>query len=351
MTIMVADEGLLGLTELIPSHCEIRWYSGRDIPQSMLKGADALLVRSTARVSAHNLPDSIRLVGTATIGTDHLPLQHLLDRAIRVVSAPGCNAFAVTDYVLSHVFSWAKSRGWNTSDLTLGIIGVGAVGSLLDERARALGMKTLLSDQPRADLGDRFDHLPLVDVVRQADVISLHVPRMTTGDYVTDRLLDENVLAQIKRSALLVNASRGQVLHEHDLLKQTHFDLALDVFPNEPVISDALISRAWRISPHIAGHSVEGKYRGTKLIVNEAASMFGFELNQLDEEKFLETVGGIRVVGSSMIDTILTACPLAETDRALRETVFRAFELEKSHLFDSVRKTYRLRRESEPSPL
>ena len=196
MTIMVADEGLLGLTELVPSHCEIRWYSGRDIPQSMLKGADALLVRSTARVSAHNLPDSIRLVGTATIGTDHLPLQHLLDRAIRVVSAPGCNAFAVTDYVLSHVFSWAKSRGRNTSDLTLGIIGVGAVGSILDERARALGMKTLLSDQPRADSGDRFDHLPLVDVVRQADVISLHVPRVTTGDYVTDRLLDENVLAQ-----------------------------------------------------------------------------------------------------------------------------------------------------------
>jgi erythronate-4-phosphate dehydrogenase len=274
-----------------------------------------------------------------------------LDRAIRVVSAPGCNAFAVTDYVLSHVFSWAKWRGRNTSDLTLGIIGVGAVGSLLDKRARALGIKTLLSDQPRADSGDRLDHLPLVDVVRQADVISLHVPRVTTGDHITDRLLDENVLSQIKRSALLVNASRGQVLHEYDLLKQTHFDLVLDVFPNEPVISDALISRAWRISPHIAGHSVEGKYRGTKLILNEMASLFGFELNQLDEDKFLETVGGIRVVGSSMIDTILTVCPMAETDRSLRETVFRAFELEKPHLFDSVRKTYRLRRESEPSPL
>ena len=351
MTILVADEGLLGLTELVPSHCEIRWYSGRDVPQSILKGADALLVRSTARVSAHNLPDSICFVGTATIGTDHLPLQHLLNRKIRVVSAPGCNAFAVTDYVLSHLFSWANSRGRNTTDLTLGIIGIGAVGSLLDERARALGIRTLLSDQPRVDSGDRLDHLPLVDVVRQADVISLHVPRVTTGDYVTDRLLDENILSQIKRHALLVNASRGQVLHEHDLLEQTHFDLVLDVFPNEPVISDALISRAWRISPHIAGHSVEGKYRGTKLILNEMASVFGFELNQLDEERFLETVGGIRVVGSSLIDTILTVCPMAETDRALRETIFRAFEMEKPHLFDSVRKTYRLRRESEAPPL
>ena len=126
MTILVLNEMAWltkdftdGLTELVPRNCEIRWYSGRNIPQSILKGADALLVRSTARVSAHNLPDSIRLVGTATIGTDHLPLQHLLDRAIRVVSAPGCNAFAVTDWettsnVLSHLFSWAKSRGRNT---------------------------------------------------------------------------------------------------------------------------------------------------------------------------------------------------------------------------------------------
>lgn len=351
MTVLVADEGLLGLTELVPSHCEIRWYSGRDVPQSILQGADALLVRSTARVSMHDLPDSIRLVGTATIGTDHLPLRHLLDREIRVVSAPGCNAFAVTDYVLSNFFSWAKSRGRNTSDLTLGIIGVGAVGSLLDERARELGIKTLLSDQPRVDSGDRLDHLPLVDVVRQADVISLHVPRVTSGDHVTDRLLDENTLSQIKRHALLVNAARGQVLHEHDLLKQTHFDLVLDVFPNEPVISDALISRAWRISPHIAGHSVEGKYRGTKLILKETASVFGFELNQFDEEKFLETVGGIRVVTRSLIDMITAVCPMTKTDRALRERIFRAFELEKPHLFDLVRKTYRLRRESEPSPL
>ena len=97
MTVFVADEGLLGLAELVPSHCEIRWYSGRDIPRSLLDGADALLVRSTARVSAHNLPESIRYIGTATIGTDHLPLKSLLDRQITVVSAPGCNAFAVTD--------------------------------------------------------------------------------------------------------------------------------------------------------------------------------------------------------------------------------------------------------------
>ncbi len=351
MTVFVADEGLLGLSELAPSHCEIRWYSGRDIPRSLLDGADALLVRSTARVLAHNLPESIRYIGTATIGTDHLPLKQLVDRHISVVSAPGCNAFAVTDYVLSHLLSWAKSRGRATDDLVLGIIGVGAVGSLLHTRAQAMGIQTLLSDQPRFDSEDLPNHVPMQDVVRQSDVISVHVPRVTEGHYITDRLLDEKALSRIKRHALLINASRGQVLHEHDLLKQTHFDLVLDVFPNEPVISDALISRSWRISPHIAGHSAEGKYRGTKQILQEAAARFSFELNHLDEDAFLEAVAGARPSSHSSMDAILKACPMAETDRVLRERVFRAFEMEKPDLFDEVRKLYRLRRESEIYPL
>ena len=202
MTILVADEGLLGLTELVPSHCEIRWYSGRDVPQSILKGADALLVRSTARVSAHNLPDSLRFVGTATIGTDHLPLQYLLDRAIRVVSAPGCNAFAVTDYVLSHVFSWAKSRERNASDLTLGILVLVQWAHCSMKRARALGIKTLLSDQPRADSGTTRSFAVEL-MLFSGPMLYRCMCHVTTGDYVTDRLLDENLLSQIKRHAFI----------------------------------------------------------------------------------------------------------------------------------------------------
>jgi erythronate-4-phosphate dehydrogenase len=181
MTVLVADEGLLGLAELVPSHCEIRWYSGRDLPPTLLEGADALLVRSTARLAAHKLPESIRLIGTATIGTDHLPLADLAERGVAVHSAPGCNAFAVTDYVLSHLFSWAKSRGRTLDQVTLGIIGVGAVGSLLHQRARALGIQTVLSDDPRYDAGALSDHVALEDVIRQSDVISLHVPRIPVG--------------------------------------------------------------------------------------------------------------------------------------------------------------------------
>ena len=351
MTVFVADEGLLGLRELVPSNFELRWYSGRDISRSLLEGADALLVRSTARVSAYNLPDSIRFIGTATIGTDHLPLTSLAAQNITVASAPGCNAFAVTDYVLSHIITWAKSRGRRIDELTLGVIGVGAVGTLLNQRAQKLGIRVLLSDQPRFDSDSLSDHIPLKDLARQSDVISLHVPGVREGVYTTERLLNADVLSGLKRQALLINASRGQVLHEHDLLEQTQFDLVLDVFPNEPVIGDALISRCWRISPHIAGHSAEGKYRGTKQILEQAASLFGFGLNEIDDEVFLESAAGSRPVCDTHVEAILRACPMTETDRALRESVFRAFEMEKSELFDETRKSYPLRRESEIYPL
>lgn len=347
MTVLVADKGLLGLADLVPNHCEVRWYSGRDISATLLEGADALLVRSTARIAIHKLPESIRLIGTATIGTDHLPLADLAARGVAVHSAPGCNSFAVTDYALSHLLSWAKTRGCTLDQVTLGIIGVGAVGSLLHQRARALGIQTLLSDRPRYDAGAFSDHVALEGLIRQSDVISVHVPRISAGRYKTDRLLTADLLSWVRPRSLLINASRGQVLHEHDLLNQTHFDLVLDVFPNEPIISDALISRAWRISPHIAGHSAEGKYRGTKQVLMQVADAFGFELEPLDEETFLAAVAGLRPESPHLIDTILQVCPMAETDRILRDRIFQAFEMEKPNLFDEVRKSYPLRRESE----
>jgi len=351
MTVFVADEGLLGLAELVPNDCEIRWYSGRDIPVGLLDGADALLVRSTARILVDHLPKSVRFIGTATIGTDHLPLEPLTARAITVASAPGCNAFAVTDYVLSHCLSWAKSRGHALDQIKLGIIGVGAVGALLNQRAKGLGIQTLLSDQPRFEQGGFDEHVSQSDLIREANVISLHVPRIREGRYVTDRLLNGEALSSMRRQSLLINASRGQVLHEHDLLKHTHFDLVLDVFPNEPVISDALVSRAWRMTPHIAGHSAEGKYRGTKQILQQASRILGFRFNSIDEEVFLQSVAGGRPNSQTLTESILSVCPMAETDRTLRERVFRAFEMEKPELFDETRKSYKLRRESEASPL
>lgn len=351
MTVVIADDGLLGLAELAPADWTVRWYSGRDIPPNLLNGASALLIRSTTRIIADTLPKTVKFIGTATIGTDHLPLADLGKRGIEVVSAPGCNAFAVTDYVLSQLLNWAKFRGRSLEQLTLGIIGVGAVGSLLEVRSSLLGIRCLVSDQPRYDRCNLPQHLPPLDLIRQSDVVSLHVPLLSKGPYRTERFLDSSALVEFSNNSLLINASRGPVLHEYDLLSNPQFDLVLDVFPNEPVISDSLINRSWRISPHVAGHSAEGKLRGTKQIVRVLADLTGASMNPLNEEAFLNSVAGQRYAGGALAERIRKSCSIAETDRLLREMFINAFERERPNLFDQVRHSYLLRRESEFFPL
>ncbi len=351
MTVVVADDGLLGLAELVPAEWDVRRYSGRHISSNLLDGTSALLIRSTTRIIADNLPENIKFIGTATIGTDHLPLADLRKRGIEVVSAPGCNAFAVTDYVLSQLFSWAKLRGRSVEELTLGIIGIGAVGSLLTQRAASFGIQSVVSDQPRHDEGTLRQHMSLINLIRQSDVVSLHIPLLRESFYQTKRLLDSSALGELRSNSLLINASRGPVLHENDLLNNLQFDLVLDVFPNEPTISDSLIDRSWRISPHIAGHSAEGKLRGTKKIVQALADRTGASMRSFNEEAFLNSIAGRRHSGGALTERIQKSCPMVETDRLFREIFLKSVELERPNLFDQVRNSYSLRRESEFFPL
>lgn len=344
MTIVVADRGLLGLAEMAPCDWHIRAYDTRVIPDALLENADALMVRSTVRLDVDRLPSSVRWVGTATIGTDHLPLDALAARGIAVASAPGCNALAVTDYVLSTVFAWADAQDRDWRGLTVAVIGIGAVGSRLVTRLQQLGVQALCSDAPRADRGTLADHVPLADALTQADVVSIHVPLTDGGPYPTRGLLTEALLARSPAGCLLINAARGPVISEEALVK-SHCDLALDVFPDEPVISDALLQRAWRVSPHIAGHSVEGKVRGTQQVVRALCNARQVPLPSFDFEAFCDRLAP-RSTEPSIMARIEACCPLDETDRALRDGCIGRTEAERVHAFDQVRAEYRLRRES-----
>jgi erythronate-4-phosphate dehydrogenase len=344
MTIVVADRGLLGLAEMAPRTWQIRAYDTRVIPDALLENADALLVRSTVRLDVDRLPNSVRWIGTATIGTDHLPLDALVARGIAVASAPGCNALAVTDYVLSTVFAWAEAQDRDWRGLTVAVIGVGAVGSRLVTRLQQLGVRVFCSDAPRADHGTLADHVPLADALTQADVVSIHVPLTDGGPYPTRGLLTDALLARCPAESLLINAARGPVISEETLIN-SHCDLALDVFPDEPVISDLLLQRAWRVSPHIAGHSVEGKVRGTQQVVRALCEALQVPLPSFDFEVFCDRLAP-RSTESSIMARIQISCPLDETDRALRDACIGRTEEVRAHAFDQVRARYRLRRES-----
>ena len=343
---LVCDAGMLGFQALAPPDSVVRFYSGRSIPSALLIDATALFVRSTTQIEVDQLPGSIEFIGTATIGTDHLPIDALKAVGIKTASAPGCNAWAVTDYVLATLKRWAAFRGLDVTTLTLGIIGAGHVGGLLTRRARALGLTCLVSDAPKARQGLCSEHQPIDVVMAQSDVVTVHVPRIDSGPDCTTDLIDSTQLSRLSSGGLLINASRGSVISESTLLSRTDVDLALDVFPDEPYISRPLLERTWQMSPHIAGHSVEGKLNGTQTILKAWSNYTARPLNTLDRQAFLERYATRQaIVDTGPWGDVVAQCPLSPIDQRMRNACMQADH--PADAFDKVRKDYILRRESE----
>lgn len=240
------------------------------LTRDALAEADVLLVRSVTRVSVDLLAGTpVRFVGTATAGTDHLDLGGLARAGVTTAHAPGSNADSVVDHVLASLLALAADRGERLAGRTLGVVGAGAVGGRLVPRARALGMTVVVCDPPRAKAGHAdHDYAPLGDVLAVADVLSLHVPLIDGGQWPTRGVIGARELAAMRDGAWLVNAARGEVVDGAALVaaRPRLGALVLDCWPGEPAPDPALVAAADLASPHVAGHAVEAKARGTSML-------------------------------------------------------------------------------------
>lgn len=241
--------------------------------------ADALIVRSKTKVDAALLQGSaVRLVGTATAGSDHFDAGFLKKGSIAAVTAPGCNANSVAEYVITALLCLAERRHLVLSEKTIGVIGAGAVGNLVAEKCRAIGMNVMLNDPPLYDATRDPGYQPLEDLLRHADILTLHVPLNKNGLYPTRHLADCRFFAQVRPGVILVNAARGEVTDSEALLMALDSgmvgDCILDVWEQEPDISRVLLQRAALATPHIAGYSLDGRLRGTEMIYREACNFF-----------------------------------------------------------------------------
>ncbi|MCD8514252.1 MAG: 4-phosphoerythronate dehydrogenase, partial [Nitrincola sp.] len=268
---IVADENIPALDPLFTSIGEVKRVPGRRLSAADLEGADLLLVRSVTQVNHDLLKDSqVKFVGTATIGTDHIDQLCLQDMGISFASAPGCNADAVTEYVLSVLLHLAEEQGFLLTEKTVGIVGVGNVGSRLQARLSALGVQVMLCDPPRAIRENPEGFVPLEQLLQQADIVTLHTPLTREGDHATHHLLNSARLSQLKTNAILINAGRGAVIDNAALLAfsldRDDVTLVLDVWEHEPRVDPLLASRVKIATPHIAGYTLEGKIRGTWML-------------------------------------------------------------------------------------
>jgi erythronate-4-phosphate dehydrogenase len=347
---IIADSNIIFAKEAFGGLGTVECVDGRLITQDKLVDADILLVRSITKVDKTLLEGTpVKFVASATIGTDHIDLAWLSQNNIGFAHAPGSNANSVAEYVLAAMLHCAKKQSRDLSNMTLGIIGVGNVGSRLMNFAKILGMKCLLNDPPKKDLSGSDMYLPLDAVLKEADIVSVHVPLVYHGNYPTDKLINSVFLSRMKKDAILINTSRGDVLDESALpaFRNMLGAIVLDVWNNEPMPLTNSISLCEIATPHIAGYSYDGKICGTTMIY-EAACNFFYKEKRWQPPRVSKGYQVIHLDKKNNSDCLIT-CVEAAFDIKYDDANFRkilALDISKrGAFFDSLRKSYRQRLE------
>lgn len=280
---IVIDEKIPFIRGVFERWANVVYSPGRQIDARMVKDADALIVRTRTICNSELLEgSSVRIVASATIGFDHIDTEWLEGHGIKWANSPGCNSGSVMQYITSLLFFLARKHNLDLTSMTLGIVGVGNVGSKVERAARALGMKVLLNDPPRqrreGKLAGTFqattvhetggiEFQPLDRLLTESDILTLHVPLTREGEDRTFHLLDIENLRKMKKSAFIINSSRGEVVDNFALRDALKIGMlrgaALDVWEGEPVADPQLVDLADIATPHIAGYSVDGKANAT----------------------------------------------------------------------------------------
>ncbi len=263
---ILADEHIPGVLELFGTQAEIIQKPGHFIQAEDLQDIDILLVRTITRVDRALLEhSSVKYVGTASAGVDHLDCAYLDQTGIQWVSAPGANASAVAEYVLACIAA-LQEEGLLGQAPSVGIIGMGHVGRAVASALNQIEFKLYLNDPPRAHHETDFHSTPL-EALMDCDLVCLHSALTHTGAYPSYHLLNESLLSRLKPSTVLLNAGRGALIDEAALLRlKTPPVLCLDVWEHEPNINLVLLQQAKIATPHIAGYSQSAKRRATEML-------------------------------------------------------------------------------------
>lgn len=344
---IVADENMPNVKQLFGGFGNVTLRPGREISRSDLIGADVLLCRSITAVDEKLLTGTpVKFVGTATIGTDHLDIDWLSANEIGWANAAGCNADAVVQYVMSAISYWIKvntetSRSFSfqrLKDITVGIVGAGNVGTRLASLLDQIGINYLLCDPPLQRTADERKFSSIQEIIN-CDVITLHVPLNLEGEDKTHHLFDRSQLKALGASQLLVNASRGAVIDNQALLDYLQSPMAanvvLDVFENEPKINFSLVQKCLLATPHIAGHTLEGKTRGSYMIYESFCEHFDLP-KEKELAQLLPLSNQLEAGFNSLHSMFLSIYDIAEDHRKLTQSTQQNIDKQ----FDNLRKDY-----------
>lgn len=355
---LLVDENINGWQRYLAPLGEVKTMSGRDIDASSLADIDALLVRSVTPVNADLIRHARRLqfVGTATAGVDHIDLSALAAQGVAFSAAPGSNANSVVEYVLAAIAAHDQALERLLGGGTVGVIGCGHVGGLLLRRLRALGITTRSYD-PWLD-GNGVIGADSLEKVLACDVVSLHPSLHHNAPWPSYHLLNATTLTQLVDHCLLINASRGAVIDQQALLSwmcaHPQADVVLDAWENEPFIDAMLARRVFLGTPHIAGYSVDAKWRATHYLAQALTTHFDLPaVSDSQRDKALSPVVLESAEPIIMLKQLLASRYAIADDHQRLQALWRANLAtdERGAGFDALRKQYPVRRELAGSPV
>lgn len=346
---IICDPNLL-MSESLFSHLgDVTMIEGRELTHEDVLQADMLIIRSTAKITPSLMEGShVSFIGSGVIGIDHLDKSYLAERNIPWVSAPGCNAESVADYFITALLSLGQMNKMTWEGKTLGIVGVGHVGTAIWHRAKALGMHIIGCDPFKSEEG----YVDFDELLAQSDVVTFHTPLTTDGPYPTYHLFSGARVRKVKPGAVLINMARGSVIEseitcaaiDHGFLS----DVIIDCWEGEPDWHAELSSRAFLATPHAAGHAYEGRLNGTLAVYRAACDFLGQDSGEIPALPIppVPTIE-MDVAGLADEDVLyrLTSqvCDIEGDSRRFR-SAFSSVPEERRLAFDNLRKNYPMRR-------
>ena len=345
---IIVDNKIPYIKGALEPYAEVVYLPGNLTTAEVVKEADALVTRTRTVCSRDVLEGSrVKFIATATIGFDHIDTEYCKAAGIEWTNAPGCNAESVNQYIASALYSCSIRRGFSLKGKTIGIVGVGQVGSRVAKTCEILGMKVLLNDPPRERREGPSQFVSLQTIQQQADIITFHVPLNMDGPDCTFHMANTEFLQGLKKKALIINTCRGEVFDTKAVYNaKVSGDISgiiVDCWENEPELDLDLLKLVDYGTSHIAGYSKDGKAKGTKMSVRAISRFFGLGIDKWEPSGVEPPLSPtIELDGSAQKDELILAHAILSTyeierdDRALRDN---------PQLFEQLRGDYPVRSE------
>jgi erythronate-4-phosphate dehydrogenase len=345
---IVIDDKIPYIRGAFEPFSEVIYLPGNKTTPEVVKNADAIVTRTRTKCNRELLEGSkVKFIATATIGYDHIDTEYCKQAGIEWTNAPGCNAESVNQYIASALFSYSRKKRFDVKEKTIGIVGVGHVGSKVASLCEAIGMKVLLNDPPRERVEGPEQFISLETIQKESDIITFHVPLNMKGKDATFHMVNEKFIQNLGKKPLLINSCRGEVFDSGAIKKALKTGAVsgfiADCWENEPDIDLELLEMADYGTPHIAGYSKDGKANGTKMSVQAISRFFNLGIEnwepenmELPEKTTIEIDGNQRREYSILAEAVLSTYNIETDDEALREN---------PQLFEKLRGNYPVRRE------